>query len=99
MAVLTQKREKRCKQERLSCYRSLTFTVLSRRESEFKRSKCEGAMIDISEAGSKILIGTPLQPGDVLLWDDIHRPGTVHVATVRWSQKADTFYTAGMRLL
>ncbi len=85
--------------ERISFNRPLQFVVLSKEGAEFKRNDCKGTLMYAGKAAVKISIGCPLQAGDVLLWDDIHMPGAVHVAIVKWSQKEGDLYTGGLKLL
>jgi hypothetical protein len=90
---------KRSKEERSPCHRSFQFVVLSKHGSDFKRTKCEGTIVDTTKAGIKILTEFPLKRDDVLMWSDIHKPEAVHIAFVRWSKKEADLYRGGLRLL
>lgn len=86
-------------EERLPCHRLLQFVVLSKHGSEFRRNKYEGTIVDTSKTGLKVLTEFTIHPGDVLLWDDVHKPGSVHAAFVRWSKKETDGYIGGLKLL
>jgi hypothetical protein len=91
--------QKRSKEERFPSHRLIQFVVLSKHGDEFKRNKCEGTIVDSSKTGLKILTEFPVKRGDVLLWDDIHKPEAVHIAFVRWFKKEADLYSIGLRLL
>lgn len=74
----------------------LQFTVLSVETSEFQRIKSSGEIIDYSKSGVGIITSFPLQPGQVLEWDDIHQKGKLHIAMVKWSTVQGTHYRAGL---
>jgi hypothetical protein len=56
-------------------------------------------VINTSAAGIGILTEFELEPGHVLVWDDNHMPGALHVAMVKWAQKEGELYRGGLMLL
>ena len=93
------KDKERRKREKVSCCVPLPFTILSMRGSEFQRTQSIGTIVDTCESGVEILIDFPLMPGHVLQWDDIHRPGRLHIAVVRWSLEQDGAYRSGLMFI
>ncbi len=77
----------------------LFFTVLSMRGKEFHRVQSVGKIVSAHEEGIEIMIEFPLQPGNVLQWDDRHKPGTLHTAMVKWSLEEGGLYRGGLKFL
>ncbi len=75
------------------------FTVLSMDGSEFQRIQSTGTIMDVFKDGMEIMTEYPVQPGQVLQWDDRHKPNWLHIALVKWSQKEDDRYRAGLTFL
>lgn len=91
-------KEKR-KHQRVPCLSPFNFTVLSMLGSEFRRIQSTGTIRDVSKDGIEIITEFPLQPGQVLQWDDRHKRNRLHIALVKWSQKQGDFYRAGLLFL
>jgi hypothetical protein len=91
-------KEKRA-HERLPYESAVHFTVLMMQGSEFRRVHATGAITDVSKAGIEILTEFPLQPGQVLQWDDRHKQKQLHIALVKWSQKQDDLFKAGLMFI
>jgi len=72
------------------------FTVLSMQGSEFRRIHSAGTIIDASKTGVEVMTEFPLQPGQVLQWDDRHKQNRLHIALVKWSREQDDHYRAGL---
>ena len=77
----------------------LDFTVLLTQFSELKRIATSGRTVDKSPAGIGIVTEFPLEAGHVLQWDDEHKRGNLHMAVVKWAQKIDNRYRAGLFLI
>jgi hypothetical protein len=77
----------------------LFFTVLSMRGHSFQRVHSIGTITDACKSGIEIIIDFPVQPGHVLQWDDIHKPGTLHTAIVKWSVEEEGLYRGGLKFL
>lgn len=78
----------------------LFFTVLSMKGRTFHRVHSVGTITDACEDGIEIMIESPVQPGNVLQWDDRHKPGTLHTAIVRWTLEDEGgFYRSGLKFL
>ncbi len=91
-------RQKRA--EERSPYSSLLhFTVLSAQPSEHQRIKSEGQIIDVSKSGVGLVTDLPLEPGHVLMWEDNHKKGSLHIAMVRWSKEQDSRYRVGLMFI
>ncbi len=86
-------------QEGIHSHVPLFFTVLSMQGHKFQRVYSVGTIIDACESGLEIMIDYPIQPGNVLQWDDIHKPGTLHTAIVKWSMKEEELYRSGLKFL
>ncbi len=86
-------------QEGVPYHVPLFFTVLSMQGQRFQRVYSVGTIIDTCESGIEIMIDYPIQPGNVLQWDDIHKPGTLHTAIVKWSMKEEELYRGGLKFL
>ena len=72
------------------------FIVLYMDSDDFRRISSKGKILDVSQAGLGILTDFPLEPGHVLQWDDMHTKGKLHMALVKWSEKSDSLYRAGL---
>ena len=75
------------------------FTVLSMHGSEFERIQSSGTVMDVSKDGMGIMSEFPVQPGQVLQWDDRHKHNRLHMGIVKWSQKQGDLYGAGLMFL
>ena len=89
----------RRKQNRVSCHVPLPFTILSMNGREFQRTQSIGTIVDVCEEGVEVLVDFPLLPGHVLHWDDIHRPGRLHIAVVKWSMEHGDMYRGGLMFI
>jgi hypothetical protein len=85
--------------ERVACETPLEFVALSMQESEFRRTHASATVINTSKAGMGILTEFRLEPGHVLVWDDSHKRGALHVAMVKWAQKEGELCRGGLMLL
>ncbi len=85
--------------ERTTCDDLLDFTVLPMEISDLKRIRSSGRMIDASEGGIGLITEFPLQSGHVLEWNDKHLKGHLHIGLVKWSQKQNNHYRAGLALI
>jgi hypothetical protein len=77
----------------------ISFTVLFMDDSDFKRANTSGEVLDASKAGMGLLTTFPLEAGHVLEWDDKHQEGRLHIAMVRWAQKQNDHYRAGVMFI
>lgn len=75
---------------------SIEFIVLSSHEAELIRADSSGTIVDISEGGIGLTTSFPLEVGHVVEWDDKHQTGKLHIALVKWSQRLDNKYRAGL---
>ena len=96
--IMVKEKKKRLN-ERVACRTPLDFVALSMQESEFRRTRAAATVINTSAAGIGILTEFELEPGHVLVWDDNHMPGALHVAMVKWAQKEGELYRGGLMLL
>ena len=94
-----EKEKKKRLSERVACRTPLDVVALSMQKSEFRRTRAAATVINTSLAGIGILTEFPLEPGHVLVWDDTHVPGALHVAMVKWAQKKGELYRGGLMLL
>ncbi|MBI5640342.1 MAG: PilZ domain-containing protein [Nitrospirae bacterium] len=85
--------------ERIKYSGSICFTILFMQSSEFKRMRSCGEILDVSRSGLGLKTEFPLDAGYILEWDDEHRKGKLHVAMVKWSQKTDDSYRAGLKFI
>jgi hypothetical protein len=97
--ILMEKEKKKRLHERVACETPLEFVALSMEESEFRRTRVSATVINTSKAGIGILTEFQLEPGHILVWDDNHKRGALHVAMVRWAEKQDEIYRGGLMLL
>jgi hypothetical protein len=86
-------------EERVPYKCPVCFTVLSMRGSEFQRIRSMGTIVDASKTGVELMTPFPLQPGQVLHWDDRHRESRLHIALVKWSRKRGDHYNAGLMFI
>lgn len=91
--------EEKRQHERTSCKFPCNFVVLSMHGSDFHRVETSGMFINSSKAGAEIMTIFPLQPGQVLQWDDRHNQNKLHMAQVKWSQEMSDHYRAGLMFL
>ena len=77
----------------------IDFTVLFMDSYEFMRVDCTGMAVDASKAGLGLITKFPLEPGQVVEWDDRHAQGRLHIALVRWSRKMGEHYRAGVMFI
>ncbi len=73
--------------------------VLSMKGYDFQRIQSSGTLINASIAGAKVVTPFPLQPGQVMQWDDSHRQNKLHIALVKWSTEREGLYRAGLMFL
>jgi len=93
------KYEKKREHQRVLYNAPLHFTVLSMRGPVFRRIHSTGMIINASKAGVGISTEFPLQPGQVLHWDDSHRQKRLHIAMVKWSMEEAGLYRGGLTFL
>lgn len=77
----------------------IEFIVLFSHEAELIRADSNGTIVDISEGGIGLTTAFPLEAGHVVEWDDKHQPGKLHIALVKWSQRLENFYRAGLMFI
>ncbi len=87
-------KEKR-KHQRVPYQAPCNFTVLSMQGSKFLRTQACGTIRDVSKEGIGIITEFPLQPGQVLQWDDRHKRNRLHIALIKWSQRQGDLYGSG----
>jgi len=85
--------------ERAPFSASFQFTILFMQSSELNRIDSNGEIIDASLSGIGIRTVFPLEEGHIIEWDDEHQKGNLHIAMVKWSQKLDSHYRAGLKLI
>lgn len=95
MATYEEKRQ----HERAPCEFCQNFVVLSMHGPDFHRIESSGTFINASRAGLEIVTMFPLQPGQVLQWDDMHDQNKLHMALVKWAQESGDHYKAGLMFL
>ncbi len=78
---------------------TISFTVLFMADADFRRQATSGEVLDASKAGLGLLTSFPLEAGHVLQWDDRHKEGRLHIAMVRWAQKQNEQYRAGVMFI
>ncbi len=91
-------KEKR-KSKRVPYQTPFFFTVISMHGSEFQRIQSDGTIMDVSKDGVGIATAFPLEPGQVLHWDDRHKHNRLHIGLVKWSQRQGSLYRAGLLFL
>ena len=91
-----ERHEKKRRNRRVPCQSPFTFTVLCMHGSEFRRIQSAGTIRAVGKDGIEIMTEFPVQPGQVLQWDDRHTPNRLHMALVKWSQKQGDQYKAGL---
>jgi hypothetical protein len=69
------------------------------RGNDFHRVGTSGMFINSSKTGAEVMTMFPLQPGQVLQWDDRHNQNKLHMALVKWSQETGDHYEAGLMFL
>lgn len=67
--------------------------------ADFMRTHTEGEGLNASKAGMGLVTTFPLEPGHVLEWDDKHQDGKLHIAMVRWAEKLNDHYRAGVMFI
>jgi hypothetical protein len=77
----------------------IKFVVLHVQASELNRIHSAGNIVDVSQYGIGLTTEFPLEAGHVLEWDDEHQKGKLHIALVKWSQKLDSLYRAGLEFI
>lgn len=82
--------------ERVPYNESIDFTVLFMDDVAFMREHTSGEILDASKAGMGLVTAFPLEAGHVIEWDDKHQEGRLHIAIVRWAQKQNALYRAGV---
>lgn len=78
---------------------SINFTVLFMDSADFMRVNASGRVVDAGKAGLGLVTEFPLEAGHVLEWDDKHVDGKLHIAMVRWSEKSNDHYRAGLMFI
>jgi len=78
---------------------TIQFVVLYMETTDFKRVKSAGKIVDRSETGIGLLTEFPLEAGHVLEWDDMHKEDKLHIAMVKWAEKQDALYRAGLMFI
>ncbi len=77
----------------------LNFIVLSLDASTLKRQEVAGNVVDASPLGIGIETEFPLQPGQILEWDDIGEKDKLKIGLVKWVRKEDDRFRAGLKFL
>lgn len=85
--------------ERESYNDAITFTGLFMRASDFIREDTSGEILDASKSGLGLVTTFPLEAGHVLEWDDRHQEGNLHIAMVRWAERLNDHYRAGVMFI
>lgn len=83
---------------RESCEENFNFLVLYLETINLKRAEAAGTILDLSPVGIGIRTEFPLQPGQILEWDDIHEK-KLNIGLVKWVRKEDDHFRAGLKLL
>ncbi len=78
---------------------AIKFTVLFMRASDFMREHTSGEILDASNSGLGLVTTFPLEAGHVLEWDDRLQEGNLHIAMVRWAEKLNEHYRAGVMFI
>ena len=91
--------EEKRQHERVPCKFPYNFVVLSMHGCDFHRVESSGMFINASKAGAEIVTMFPLQPGQVLQWDDRLDQSKLHMALVKWSEETGDHYRAGLMFL
>ncbi len=91
--------EEKRRHERAPCESRYSFVVLTMHGHDFHRVESSGMFINSSKAGAEIVTMFPLQPGQVLQWDDAHDQSKLNMALVKWSQETGDHYRAGLMFL
>jgi hypothetical protein len=75
------------------------FTVFDMEEPESMRVKGESKIISATKTEIEIITDFPLQPKQLIYWDDEHKKNNLHFAVVKWAKKIDSTYRVGLSLL
>jgi hypothetical protein len=75
------------------------FILLSMQGAEFRRIESTGTIIDVCQTGVEIMTELPLHPGHILQWEDKHKPGSLHIAIVKWSVEQEGVYRGGLEII
>jgi len=78
---------------------AISFTVLYKDGSEFKRDKTTGKILSVDKAEIVVTTSYQLKPGQMLKWVDVHKKGNLHFALVKWSKASGDICTAGLSIL
>ena len=91
----------RRKEKRFSYSANIEFTVLSTSMQDLRHQKIqtEGEIINASKSGIGIMTSLPLEPGHVLMWDDQHLKGKLHIALVKWVREENSSCRAGLTFI
>ena len=91
--------EEKRQSERKSHDEEIGFRVVFTESDELKKMHTEGRIVNISNSGLGLITEYPLEPGHVLEWDDKHKKGKLHLASVRWAREHGAGFVAGVLLI
>jgi hypothetical protein len=77
----------------------IQFTVFDMEEPEYKRETGEGTVISATKTDIEIATDFPLQPKQLIYWEDEHKKDNLHFAVVKWAKKTGNTYEVGLSLL
>jgi hypothetical protein len=90
--------------DRRSCGRlpyrdAVQCTLLCMQLTDFRRTPISGHIVDASREGVGMETCSPIEAGNIIRWDDKHRPGDRHIALVKWACKCEDCYRGGLRFI
>jgi hypothetical protein len=75
------------------------FILLSMQGTEFLRTESTATIVDVCKTGVEITTALPLHAGHIVQWEDRHKPGSLHIAIVKWSVEQEGMYRGGLEII